>query len=236
MAVPDASQVETMEEWSKARLDLFIKEQEYHRLYDAILAQRRALPRVPVTENYAFQSAHGQLTLKDLFGENSQLIIYHHMFEPTADEGCHGCSFIVANLPDLRHLADKDTSVAVVSRAPVEKITPYKEKNFPAIPWVSSASSSFSYDFHAAFSDHDAPVPATGEKNSGGREIPAVFVFKLVDGQLYHTYSTFSHIDNLTATHLWLDLTPAGRQDKPNGPAFKTPSEYVAQGRTSGRI
>ncbi|KAJ4325072.1 hypothetical protein N0V84_003615 [Fusarium piperis] len=236
MAIPEASQVGTMEEWSKARLDLLAKEQEHHRLYEAILAQRRALPRVPVTKNYAFQSAHGELTLKDLFGANSQLIIYHHMFEPTADEGCHGCSFIVANLPDLRHLADKDTSIAIMSRAPIDKITPYKEKNFPAIPWVSSASTSFSYDFHAAFKDDDALVPSPGEKSAAGREIPAILVFKLEGGQLYHTYSTFSHIDNLAATHLWLDLTPSGRQDEPNGPAFKTPSEYAAEGRISGRI
>jgi predicted dithiol-disulfide oxidoreductase (DUF899 family) len=42
----------------------------------------------PVTKAYTFQSPDGPVTLKDLFGTKSQLIIYHYMFEPTAEEGC----------------------------------------------------------------------------------------------------------------------------------------------------
>ncbi|KAH7142152.1 hypothetical protein EDB81DRAFT_797949 [Dactylonectria macrodidyma] len=236
----DTTQIGTTDEWRTARLNLLAKEQEYHRLYETILAERQALPFVPVTKDYTFQSIDGPVSLKDLFGTKSQLIIYHHMFEPTADEGCHGCSFIVANFPDLRHLADKDTAAAVVSIAPIEKIAPYKEKNFPAIPWVSSASTSFSYDFHAAFDERSDHLPsefqAAGGTNPTGSDVPAFLVFKLQGGQVYHTYSNLSRIDNLAATHLWLDMTPAGRQDEPNGPAFKTPSEYAQEGRVSGRI
>ncbi|KAM0426519.1 hypothetical protein ACHAPT_008211 [Fusarium lateritium] len=236
----DTTQIGTADEWRTARLNLLAKEQEYHRLYEKILAERQALPYVPVTKGYTLQSPDGPVSLKDLFGTKSQLIIYHHMFEPTSDEGCHGCSFIVANFPDLRHLADKDTAAAVVSRAPIEKIAPYKEKNFPAIPWVSSAGTDFSYDFHAAFDEKADPLlsefrAAGGQEPTGG-DVPAFLVFKLQDGQVYHTYSNFSRIDNMAATHLWLDMTPAGRQDKLNGPAFKTPSEYVKEGRVSGRV
>jgi len=72
--------------------------------------------------------------LKDLFGIKSELIVYYFMFEPTAEEGCQGCAFMTANFPPLTHLADKDTVIVVISRAPIEKITPYNEKNSWKLP------------------------------------------------------------------------------------------------------
>ncbi|KAK3179685.1 hypothetical protein K4F52_008934 [Lecanicillium sp. MT-2017a] len=238
----------TADEWRTARLALLEKEDEYHRLAKEIMEQRRKLPMVPVTKPYTFECPTGKaVTLQDLFHGKSQLIIYHHMFEPASDEGCHGCSFIIANFPDQRHLEDRDTALAVVSRAPSSKIAPYRAKNFPGIPWVSSASCDFSYDFHAAFDENIAPIEqdflrkdeldAKGIKYSTSGDTPAFLVFKLLDGQVYHTYSTFSGIEDIAATYAFLDMTAAGRQDDSFGPAgFKTPSEYIQAGRESIRL
>jgi predicted dithiol-disulfide oxidoreductase (DUF899 family) len=88
---------------------------------EAINAERRAIPVLPLTNIYTFQIPDGPVMLKDLFGIKSELIVYYFMFKPTAEEGCQGCAFMTANFPPLTHL--------VISRAPIEKITPYNEKN-----------------------------------------------------------------------------------------------------------
>jgi len=235
----------TPEEWRVARLALLAKEKEHTRTADAIKAERRALPMVPVTKTYTFQSTDGPVTLKDLFGTKSQLIVYHFMFEPTAEEGCQGCTFMAANFPDLRRLADKDTALVAVSRAPIEKITPYKEKNSWKFPWVSSNASDFNYDFHVTLDENVAPVEYNFQRkeevdaaeltyNPSGEQ-PGLSVFKLEDGQVYHTYSAYARLEELAGTCVFLDLTPAGRQDSPDGPAeFKTPAEYNEESKKSG--
>ncbi|KAE8443209.1 hypothetical protein EG329_002077 [Mollisiaceae sp. DMI_Dod_QoI] len=227
----------TPEEWRTARLALLAKEKEHTRTADALKTELRALPMVPVTKAYTFQSADGPVTLNDLFGTKSQLIVYHFMFEPTAEEGCQGCAFMAANFPNLRHLADKDTALVAISRAPIEKITPYEEKNSWTFPWVSSNGSDFNYDFHVTLDEKVAPVEynfqpkeefetSVAEYNTSGEQ-PGLSVFKLEDGQVYHTYSTYDRLESLAGTYVFLDLTPAGRQESSEGPAeFKTPAQY----------
>ncbi|KAF4624514.1 hypothetical protein G7Y89_g13656 [Cudoniella acicularis] len=166
------------------------------------------------------------------------------MFEPTAEEGCQGCAFMAANFPDLRHLADKDTALVAISHAPIEKITPYKEKNSWKFPWVSSNASDFNYDFHVTLDEKVAPVEynfqrkeeldAAGPNRNMSGEQPGLSVFKLEDEQVYHTYSTYHRLEGLSGTYTFLDLTPAGRQEGPNGPAeFKTPAEYEEESKHS---
>lgn len=241
-----AYQIGTPEEYRAARLALFAKEKELNSTAEAIKAERRALPMVPVTKPYTFQSTDGPITLKDLFGAKTQLIVYHYMFEPTGEEGCQGCAFMAANFPDLRQLAQKDTALVVISRAPIEKITPFKEKNFWTFPWVSSHGSDFNYDFHATLDEKIAPIEdafldkeqliEARLKGRASGEQPGLSVFKLEDGQVYHTYSNPPRMDLLTSTYTFLDLTPAGRQEGPDGPAeFKTPAQYDEEIKKNGK-
>ena len=141
---------------------------------------------------------------------------------------------MAVNFPDLRHLAQKDTAMVAVSRASIDKITPFKEKNFWTFPWVSSEGSDFNYDFHVTLDASVAPLEYNYErKEKGSGEQPGLSVFKLQDGQVYHAYSSYDRLDNLTATNTFLDLTPAGRQEASDGPAaFKLPSEYAEESKS----
>lgn len=226
-------EIGTPEEWRAARLVLLARENEHNYLGDAIADERRTLPMVPISKNYTFQSASGPVTLKNLFGTKSQLIIYHYMFDVTAEEGCQGCAFTAANFPDMRHLAQKDTALAVISRAPIEKITSFKEKNFWEFPWVSSYGSEFNYDFHVTLDEKIAPVEYNFQCRDDIRgEQPGFSVFKLEDDLVYHTYSTYARLENLSRTYAFLDLTPAGRQMGSYGPAeFKTPAQYAEESK-----
>jgi predicted dithiol-disulfide oxidoreductase (DUF899 family) len=128
---------------------------------------------------------------------------------------------MAANFPNLRHLADKDTILVAVSREPIEKIKPYKEKNSWTFPWVSSNGSDFNYDFHITMDEKVAPVEynfqhkeeldAAGLNMSG--EQPRLSVFKLDNEQVYHTYSSYARLEGLSGTYTFLDLTPAGRHE-----------------------
>src|ERR1700726_2155419 len=81
-------------EWLEARKAFLAKEKELTRMRDALSRQRMELPWERVEKNYVFDGPKGKETLADLFGDKSQLIIYHFMFGPDWKEGCPSCSYI----------------------------------------------------------------------------------------------------------------------------------------------
>ena len=75
------------EEWLSARKALLEKEKAHTRERDALSAERRALPWVKIEKDYVFETETGEASLTDLFGDHSQLIVYHFMFGPEWVEG-----------------------------------------------------------------------------------------------------------------------------------------------------
>src|ERR1700745_83206 len=72
----------TPQEWKTAREQLLVREKEVTRARDALAAQRRRMPWLPVEKEYAFDGPKGQASLLDLFEGRRQLIIYRAFFEP----------------------------------------------------------------------------------------------------------------------------------------------------------
>jgi predicted dithiol-disulfide oxidoreductase (DUF899 family) len=87
-----------------------------------------------------------------------QLLIYHFLFDPIWDEGCPSWSFLVDNIGHLAHLHARDTTRALVSRAPIVKIEPYRQRMGWTVPWYSSFGSDFNYDFHVTLDQAVGPV------------------------------------------------------------------------------
>jgi predicted dithiol-disulfide oxidoreductase (DUF899 family) len=93
----------------------------------------------------------------------------------------------------------RDTSLVLVSRAPLAKIEPFKARMNWTVPWFSSYGSDFNYDF--GVTDEE------GEK-------PGLSVFLREGEQVLHSYSTSGRgVDILLGTYNYLDLTPLGRQE-----------------------
>src|SRR5438874_2408559 len=110
-------------EWLAARKQHLLKEKEFTRLRDELSKQRRELPWEKVEKQYVFDGPHGKETLAGLFDGRSQLIIYHFMFGPGWVEGCPSCSLLADHIDgSLVHLANRDVTLAVVSRAPLAQI------------------------------------------------------------------------------------------------------------------
>src|ERR687893_1009856 len=137
-------------EWLAARKELLAKEKEATRARDALAAERRRLPMVPIEKDYVFEGPEGKATLLDLFDGRRQLIVYHFMFAPGVEgwpeAGCPGCSLFVDNIGHLAHLHARDTSLVLESRAPLANIEPYKERMGWTVPWFSSHGSDFNVD------------------------------------------------------------------------------------------
>ena len=194
-------------EWQAAREALLVKEKELTRAHDALNAERRRLPMVKIEKDYVFQGPDGPTSLLDLFEGRRQLILYHFMFGPDWDEGCGGCSLLVDNMGHPAHLHARDTSLVLVSRAPVEKLQAFKERMGWTVPWCSSFGSEFNFDFGVS----------TGEGETFG-----LSVFLRDGGDVYRTYFTAGRgVEHLGSNWTYLDLTPLGRQetweDSPEG-------------------
>jgi predicted dithiol-disulfide oxidoreductase (DUF899 family) len=116
------------EDWLAARKELLQQEKELTRQRDAVNAARRRLPMVRVEKDYVFQTPDGPRRLIDLFEGRPQLIVYHFMFDPEWEQGCPSCSWLVDNIGHLSHLHARNTTLVLISRAPLEKILPFKAR------------------------------------------------------------------------------------------------------------
>jgi len=212
-------------EWQLARDALLAKEKEATRARDALAAERRRLPRVRIEKEYAFEGPEGGVALPELFDGRRQLLLYHFMFGPNQDAGCDGCSMFVDQIGHLAHLHARDTSFALVSRAPIEKIAAYRERMGWTIPWVSS----FNGDFNVDFDVGPEETPREGVYQDG--ETFGLSVFLRDGDDVYRTYFTTARgVEALGSVWTLLDLTPLGRQedweDSPGGYPQTKPYEW----------
>lgn len=209
------------EEWLAARTALLAKEKEFTRLRAELSLQRRELPWEQVDKAYIFDGPNGKETLGDLFEHRSQLIVYHFMFDPDWDEGCPHCSFWADSFNGSgMHLNHRDVTFVAISRAPLAKIEPFKQRMGWGFKWVSSFQSEFNYDYHVSFTPEEVHQKAAfynyAIQDPGAREHAGISVFYQDEsGAIFHTYSCFARgIDMLNATYHYLDLVPKGRDEE----------------------
>jgi predicted dithiol-disulfide oxidoreductase (DUF899 family) len=162
------------------------------------------------------------VTLPDLFEGRRQLIVYHFMFYPDRNAGCKHCSCVMDNIAgSLVHLTGRDTSFAVISRAPIAKIEEFKIRMQWSFSWVSSFRNEFNYDYHVTL-DPDSGSTVHNYRDFDFRgELPGLSVFFRDNDLILHSYSTyFRGLDMLLSMYHLLDRTPLGRQeDKGNSMA-----------------
>jgi predicted dithiol-disulfide oxidoreductase (DUF899 family) len=207
-------------EWLQARRALLEQEKALTRQRDELSRRRRELPWVKVEKNYVFNGPNGSVTLGDLFAGRTQLMIYHFMFGPEWAEGCPSCSMVADNIdPSVVHLADRDTTLVMVSRAPIDKIEAFQGRMGWSVRWVSSYGNDFNRDFHVSFTK-DEMEKGEVDYNFGvtrfpANEAPGVSVFyKDAEGSIFHTYSAYARgLEPMLATYDLLDMTPKGRDE-----------------------
>ncbi len=230
--------------WLEARRELLAAEKAFTKERDALNARRRELPMVLVDKEYAFAGAKGPVGLLELFEGRDQLVVYHFMFQPEWDAGCPNCTGFVDEIGSVRFLNAANTTLALVSRAPYEKLAAYREARGWEHPWYSSYESDFNYDYHVTLDESVVPFEYNYRTKSEWDALPnnehtqmqqpfdlhGLSCFLRVDEQIYHTYSTYGRgPDAMTFTVTALDLTALGRQEpweKPEGRSLESPDDH----------
>ena len=201
----------TREDWKAARDELAKLEAEYAQLGQKVTEQRRRLPWVPVEKEYEFDTEDGKKTLAELFEGRSQLLAYNIMFGPDYEVGaCPGCTNLGDELDGPRlHLGHRDVTLICFSRAPIDRLTAYKQRMGWQFPYVSTYATDFAFDFGLALTPEQAQdIPEiqeiladppewmqewaaqTGAKLEDGlREAPSFIAFARENGTVYHTYT-----------------------------------------------
>ena len=227
----------TQEEWQAERDELLKEEKELTRRGDELTRKRRELPWVQITNDYRFETENGAKSLADLFDGRSQLLIYHFMFGPPYEAGCPVCSSIADTLAaQVPHLRARDTTLLLVSRAPLARLIAYRERLGWNIDWASSDGSDFNRDLGFQYTEEEllpfleGTIPPTVVQNArmcgtdaGGyvAERPGLSAYTLSDGIVYRTYvSTARGLELAMPYYALLDRTPKGRDENDTTPLW----------------
>ena len=201
----------TREEWQAARDELAKLEAEQAQGNEEVKKKRLELPWVPVEKEYEFDTDEGKKTLAELFDGRSQLLAYNVMFGPAyANGACPGCTGLADGLDGgLVHLNHRDVTLICFSRAPIERLTAYKERMGWQFPYVSTYNTDFAFDFGLAVTQKQAlQIPEVNQmieappewleewseqvgadlKDALG-EVPSWIAFARENGTVYHTYT-----------------------------------------------
>jgi predicted dithiol-disulfide oxidoreductase (DUF899 family) len=210
MTMPE-HRIGTREEWQTARAQLAELEAEHAKLDQKVTEQRRRLPWVPVEKEYEFETEDGTKKLAELFDGRSQLLAYNIMFGPDYELGaCPGCSNLGDEIDATRvHLNHRDVTLICFSRAPIDRLTAYRQRMGWGFPYISTYGSDFPFDFGLALTPEQAKqIPEVqsmveappewlarwgrqiGAKLEDGlREAPSYISFARENGRVYHTYT-----------------------------------------------
>jgi predicted dithiol-disulfide oxidoreductase (DUF899 family) len=139
----------------------------------------------------------------------------------------------------LAHLHLRDTTYALVSRAPLAKLERWKAAKGWDLPWYSSFGSDFNYDFGVTIDESEGygeynfrtldEYAAMGEESMKTAEqpydMPGRSCFLQVDGRVFHTYSQYARgLESTGGSYYFLDLTALGRQEEWEEPKGRTES------------
>ena len=229
--------IATQEEWQAEREALLEEEKELTRRGDELAEKRRELPWVAVEKDYRFETADGAKTLAELFDGRSQLMVYHFMFGPPYEAGCPVCTSIADTLASqVPHLAARDTTLLLASRAPLERLLGYRQRMGWGIEWVSTDGPDFNRDLGFLYTEEElksfleGELPPTVEQFARMcgtdplgyvSEGPGLSVYARSDGTVYRTYVTTARgLEPAMAYYGLLDRTPKGRDESATEPLW----------------
>lgn len=233
--------VVSREEWLKARKAHLKNEKALTRMRDLVSAERRTLPWVKMEKEYIFDTPEGKKRLSDLFGENSQLIVYHFMWRWDLGQGCVSCSFFADHVDGANiHLANHDVTFVAISRGKLEDLVTYKRRLGWKFPLISSYGGDFNFDFGVSFTKEQLKGKvnynyAMIDGADAFDELPGISVFyKDEKGDVFHTYSSYARGgDILLGAFNFLDMTSKGRNEGQIMGWVKRNDEYKADGKSA---
>jgi predicted dithiol-disulfide oxidoreductase (DUF899 family) len=207
--------------YRRARNRLLEAEIDLRRRVEEVAALRRQLPLGgEVPEDYVFEEMSADpnaaqsvqhVRLSQLFRSGKDtLAIYSFMFGPNMKVPCPMCSCMLDSLNATAVHAAQRISLAVVAKAPLERIHTFAhDRGWSGLRLFSSAANNYNRDYY-------------GENAEGGQQ-PSLNIFVRRSGRIHHFYHTElllaapepgqnqRHIDMIWPLWNLLDFTPEGR-------------------------
>ena len=134
--------------WRRELDALRVREKAATRELDAIAAERRRLPMVELPD-YTLEGEDGPVRLVDVFEGRSQLITYHHMWNPADEWQCGGCTSFTSSFTRLDFLDNYDARFVVVTHGPIDAALAYADRVGNTMAWYYTADSPFGADVDA---------------------------------------------------------------------------------------
>lgn len=207
--------------YRKARNELLEAEIDLRRQTEKVAEMRRKLPLGGrVNEDYVFTGANGKkIKFSELFAKGKDtLVLYSMMFDPSWDEPCPMCNSIVDGLNGNARQITQKINLAVIGKAPIEKLIAYAKKTgWDHIQIISSFDTTYNEDYLAEENGEQQPMMNVFVKK---KDLPAGR-----QGGIYHTWGSELSLtppepnqDPRAIDIIWplwnvLDLTPQGRED-----------------------
>ena len=157
------------------------------------------------------------------------------MFGPSFEAGCTVCSSITDTIaPQVPHLAARDVTMMLVSRAPLERLQDYRKRMGWEIEWASTGEGDFNPDIGFVnteeelkpFLDGDIPPAVEQMAERSGTTVanyvaegPGLSAYALGDGTVYRSYVTSARgLEPAMAYYNLLDRAPKGRDESSGEP------------------
>jgi len=192
----------------------------------SVAAMRRRLPlggRLP--EDYAFEWAgddrlNQAVRFSELFGDKETLLLYSFMYGPSWDNPCPSCTSLMDGFDRMAKQVGHDAAFVAIGKAPAEKINAWvKRRGWSQIGLVSGFNSTYQADYRCQGETPD-------------RQFAAMHVFKKHEGDIFHfwgTELTDNDLDMVWPYWNLMDMTPAGRPNRPSPPQEFT-SSFLEEG------
>ena len=207
----------TFDEWVVARDELLQKEKELTKLRDELAKERQALPVVPIEKDYRFLTESGDQGLADLFGDHSQLLVYHFMYGEGWTMTCDGCTAWANALNGTTtSFSGADAKLVVCSNAPLDQLLEEKQRRGWDFEWVSDYGSDFGVDFYSSAENPEVKSKSVGQQtvyfDRGENHAISAF-YKDETGRVYLTYSCFNRgVEPMNGAFAYYDVLKKGRQ------------------------
>jgi predicted dithiol-disulfide oxidoreductase (DUF899 family) len=207
-------------EYRAARDRLLAQEAALRRVTESVAAERRALPAGgAVPKDYVFAAlgpdgGETEARMSGLFGDGRDtLAIYNFMFPRSLDEDlpCPSCTQFLDSFDGVARHAAQRVNVAVVAKAPLDRILAHAEqRGWRHLRLLSSGGSTYNREYHG--------------ETEGGQQLPMLNVFRRdADGVIRHFWGSEllfgpfepgqdpRHSDTIDPLWNLFDFTPDGR-------------------------
>ena len=218
-------------EYRSARNALLDAEIALRRQTEAVAEMRRELPPGgEVPEDYAFEriGAHfrpEKVTLSDLFGEHSTLLLYSYMFGPERDVPCPGCTHLLDCVDGAARHVPQRAALYVVAASPIARLAAWADaRGWDHLGLLSTAGNSYNAHYYG---NTAALTPAMraerGYKEDENWDEPMLNVFRNDGGKIRHFWGSelvfapedpgqhHRGLDFMDPVWGLLDTTPEGR-------------------------